>query len=221
MKIIDKIFKKNTVLPLKELQEVAMALSLETKTETTEKTSKSAALLNKYLTNAVSMTRLDTIIESHKTLSDYAKRSEWEGINPDDVAAKRKEVEKEMKGFGIKDKLAYYGNVKAGEHSRETTTKLGVIAAAMVVAATIDPDLSHCVAGAGMAYIASKTAAATIGAPQTPKELFSTRDYVDLKHAQTALKKLEGSLMKKENQKMVQQAIVNGAYFPGRGMYGR
>ena len=153
-----------------------MALSLENKSETAEKTSKSAALLNKYLTNAVSMTRLDTIIESHKTLSDYAKRSEWDDIKADDVYAKRKEVEKEMKGFGIKDKLAYYG---------------------------------------------SKTAAATIGAPQTPKELFSTRDYVDLKHAQTALKKLESNLMKKENQKMVQQAIINGAYFPGRGMYGR
>ena len=198
-----------------------MALSLETKTETTEKTSKSAALLNKYLTNAVSMTRLDTIIESHKTLSDYAKRSEWDGISSADVAAKRKEVEKDMKGFGIKDKLAYYGNVKAGEHSRETTTKLGILAAAMVVAAAIDPDLSHCVASAGMAYMASKVGAKMASAPQTPKELFSTRDYVDLKHAQTALKKLESNLIKKENQKMVQQAIVNGAYFPGRGMYGR
>lgn len=198
-----------------------MALSLENKSETAEKTSKSAALLNKYLTNAVSMTRLDTIIESHKTLSDYAKRSEWDDIKADDVYAKRKEVEKEMKGFGIKDKLAYYGNVKAGEHSRETTTKLGILAAAMVVAATIDPDLSHCVAGAGMAYMASKVGVKMAGAPQNPKELFSTRDYVDLKHAQTALKKLESNLMKKENQKMVQQAIVNGAYFPGRGMYGR
>ena len=198
-----------------------MALSLETKTETTEETSKSAALLNKYLTNAVSMTRLDTIIESHKTLSDYAKRSEWDGISSADVAAKRKEVEKDMKGFGIKDKLAYYGNVKAGEHSRETTTKLGILAAAMVVAAAIDPDLSHCVAGAGMAYMASKVGAKMASAPQTPKELFSTRDYVDLKHAQTALKKLESNLIKKENQKMVQQAIVNGVYFPGRGMYGR
>ena len=198
-----------------------MALSLETKTETTEKTSKSAALLNKYLTNAVSMTRLDTIIESHKTLSDYAKRSEWDGISSADVAAKRKEVEKDMKGFGIKDKLAYYGNVKAGEHSRETTTKLGILAAAMVVAAAIDPELSHCVAGAGMAYMASKVGAKMASAPQTPKELFSTRDYVDLKHAQTALKKLESNLIKKENQKMVQQAIVNGVYFPGRGMYGR
>lgn len=198
-----------------------MALSLENKTESTEKTSKSAALLNKYLTNAVSMTRLDTIIESHKTLSDYAKRSEWESLSSAEVAAKRKEVEKDMKGFGIKDKLAYYGNVKAGDHTRETTTKLGIIAAAMVVAATIDPDLSHCVAGAGMAYIASKVGAQTVGTPQTPKELFSTRDYVDLKHAQTALRKLETRLTKKENQEMIQKAIVKGAYMPGLYSYGR
>ena len=199
-----------------------MALSLEQKTQTPEKSSKSAALLNKYLTSAVHLTRADTLFEANRYLSDYATRPQWEEIKKEDIEAKRSEIKKELKDFGLRDKAAYYGNIKAGDHFRETMVKMGVVMATTAVAAAVSPELGQAVAGAALVYMGSKTAAKALGAPRNPKELFSTRDYTDLKHAQMALRKLSRHLEKKEINKMKQEAMIKGVYFPvsGRGGMG-
>ncbi len=199
-----------------------MALSLEQKTQSSEKNSKSAALLNKYLTTAVHLTHSDTIFEAHRTLSDYATRPQWEEINPKDIEAKRKEIKEELKGYSLRDKAAYYGNIKAGDHFRETMIKMGIVATAAVVASSISPELGQAVAGASLMYMGSKVAAKAVGAPTTPKQLFSTRDYADLKHAQMALRKLAHRLEKKEIDNMKREAMIKGVYFPmaGRGGMG-
>ena len=199
-----------------------MSLSLEKNTQTPEKNSKSAALLNKYLTDAVHLTHSDTLFEANRYLSDFATRPQWEGIKPEDIEAKRKEIKQELKEYSFRDKAAYYGNLKAGDHTRETMIKMGIIGTAVVVAAAVSPELGQAVAGAAFAYMGSKVAAKAIGSPTTPKELFSTRDYADLKHAQMALRKLSNYMEKKEIKKMKQEAIVKGVYFPvsGRGGFG-
>lgn len=199
-----------------------MPLSLEQNKQTPEKSSKSAALLNKYLKEAVHLTYSDTLFEANRYLSDFATRPHWEEIKREDIDAKRKEIKKELKEYGIKDMAAYYGNIKAGDHFRETMVKVGIVTAATAVAAAVSPELGHAVAGAALAYMGVKTASKVAGAPTTPKELFSTRDYVDLKHAQMALRKLSNHLEKKELKKMKQEAIIKGVYFPvsGRGGMG-
>lgn len=197
-----------------------MSLSIDQVIGESKPTSKSAALLNKYLTSAVRLTHSDTIIGANRYLSDYATRPQWEEIKKEDVDAKRKEVKEALKGYGFKDKAAYYANIKAGEHNRETLIKMGAAVAAVAVAAAVSPELGKAVGMAAVAYGASKSLAAGIGRPETPKELFSTRDYADLKHAQMALRKLSHHMEKKELKQMKQEAMMKGLVFPitGRGM---
>lgn len=191
-----------------------MALSLEQKKESKTKETKSAVLLNKYLQEAVSLTNSDTIIEANRFLGDFATRPRWEGITQEDIQARKKEIKEEMKKYGFRDKAAYYGNIKAGEHMKETLIKLGIVAATTMAASAISPELGQAVAGVGMVYIASKVAARTAGEPQTPKQLFSTRDYADLKHQQIALRKLSHHLERKELKEAKQDAIKKGLYIP-------
>ena len=197
-----------------------MPLSLEQRTETPEKSTKSQLLLNKYLTDAVALTHSDTLIEAHRDLSDFSKRPLWDNIKIEDIEAKRAEIKKELKDFKFTDRAAYYANIKAGEHKRETLIKAGAVLGATLVAAAISPELGKVVGGAAAAYVLSKNMAWLSGTPLTPKELFSTRDNDDLKHAQLALRKLSHRLEKKELDEMKQKAIQSGAYMPvfsGRG----
>lgn len=199
-----------------------MSLSLEQNAQTSEKDSKSAALLNKYLKDSVRLTHSDTVLEANRYLSDFATRPQWEEIKREDIEAKRKEIKEDLKKYGLRHKAAYYANVRSAPHARETAIKMGVIAATTIVAAAVSPELGKAVAGLGMMYGASKVAAGLIGTPQTPSQLFSTRDYIDLKHSQLALRKLSGHLEKKELNEMRREAMIRGVCFPisGRGGIG-
>lgn len=199
-----------------------MSLSLEQNTQPSAKSSKSAALLNKYLKEAVHLTYSDTLFEANRYLSDFATRPRWEEIKQEDIDAKRKEIKEDLKKFGFREKAAYYANVRSAPHLRETMVKMGIAAVTTAVATAVSPELGQVVAGAAVAYGMSKLVAGTVGTPETPKELFSTRDYIDLKHSQMALRKLSNHLEKKELNKMKQEAMIKGVYFPisGRGGIG-
>ena len=151
---------------------------------------KSSALLNKYLDTAVRLTNSDTMIGANRFLSDFATRLEWQKIDRHDVDARYKENKEKLKKFSFKDRAAYYANVKANDEGKEAMIKLGAVMAVTAVAAAVSVDLGRVVGSAGAVYLGSKMAAGTIGSPKNPKELFSTRDYADLKHEQIALRKL-------------------------------
>ena len=191
-----------------------MSIALETKNNKSVKETKSAALLNKYLTNAVDLTHSDTYIGAHKTLNEYASRDAWNDIEQKDIDAKRAEVKAEMKQYGLKEKAAFYANLRSGEHTRETLIKAGIFAVAACVANAVDPVAGQAIAGAAVLYGASKMAAGTIGESKNPKQLFSSRDYADLKHADMALRKLSSALQKKELDAMRREAIIRGVYMP-------
>ena len=191
-----------------------MALALENSKETSEKESKSAALLNKYLSTAVKLTHGETIIGAHKATNDLVKRSGWDEIKREDVDAKRAEVKAELKNYSLKDKMAYFANLKADEHGRETMVKMGVLATAAVVAHSVSPEAGMAVGMAAAAYVGAKAAAAAYGESETPKQLFSSADYADLKHTQMALRKLSNKLMKKENNDMIRAAMIKGVVYP-------
>lgn len=198
-----------------------MALSLEQNKEPKSKDTKSAALLNKYLSEAVYLTSTDSIIKTHRWLSDFATRPRWEGIKQEDIDARYKENKEKLKEFGFKDKAAYYANVKSKDGGKEALIKWGAFLTATAVATAISPELGQAVGGIGLAYMGSKLVAGTIGEPTTPKELFSTRDYVDLRHEQIALRKLSRHIEKKEIQAMKQEAMVKGVFIPTMGRCGR
>jgi len=186
-----------------------MALTLNKNENTERNESKSMALLNKYLKEAVWLTSSDTIIGANRYLADFATRPRWEEIKREDIEARQKENKEKMKRFGFRDKAAYYANIKSKHHEKETLIKMGVIAATIIAATAVSPDLGRTVAGISAAYLGSKLAAGTIGEPTTPKELFSTRDYVDLKHEQLALRKLERHLTKKEKMSEAKSPILS------------
>ena len=191
-----------------------MALALENSKETSGKESKSAVLLNKYLSTAVKLTHGETIIGAHKATNDLVKRSGWDEIKREDVDAKRAEVKAELKNYSLKDKMAYFANLKADEHGRETMVKMGVLATAAVVAHSVSPEAGMAVGLAAAAYVGTKIAAKEYGTPNKPKESFSAADYADLKHTQMALRKLSNKLMKKENNDMIRAAMIKGVVYP-------
>ena len=198
-----------------------MALSLEQNKGPKSKDAKSAALLNKYLSEAVYLTSTDSIIKTHQWLSDFATRPRWEDIKQEDIDARYKENKEKLKEFGFKDKAAYFANVKCKDGGKESFIKFGAVLAATAVATAISPELGQTVGAIGAAYLGSKLVAGTIGTPTTPKELFSTRDYVDLKHEQIALRKLSRHIERKEIQAMKQEAMIKGVFIPTIGRHGR
>lgn len=191
-----------------------MALSLEPKKETAGKDTKSAALLNKYLEEAVWLTHSDSIIVANHYLQDFATRPRWEEIKQEDIDARYKENKEKMKEYGFRDKAAYYANIRTRDNGKETMIKLGAIMATTLVATAVSPELGQVVGGIGAAYLGSKMVAGTIGDPTTPKELFSTSEYKDLRHEQIALRKLSHHLESKALKEAKQDAIKKGVYFP-------
>ena len=138
-----------------------MSLSLEQNTQPSAKSSKSAALLNKYLKEAVHLTYSDTLFEANRYLSDFATRPHWEEIKREDIDAKRKEIKEDLKKFGFREKAAYYANVRSAPHLRETMVKMGIAAVTTAVATAVSPELGQAVAGAAVAYGMSKLIAGT------------------------------------------------------------
>ncbi|MCQ2966306.1 MAG: hypothetical protein MJ250_06180 [Alphaproteobacteria bacterium] len=196
-----------------------MSVSISDLTEPKENETKSAALLNKYLTTACYYTYKETALEAQFELSKLAKSKAWEGIEMSDVVKKQKEVKAAMSEHGLKEKAAYYANLKAGEHMKETTLKVGAFAVAAIVGSQIDPSVGQAIGLGAVAYFGSKMAAGTYG-EVTASNSFTTRDYVDLKHASIALNKLQKHMEKKELDDMRQKAMASGAYIPlvsGRG----
>lgn len=192
-----------------------MALSIADLTQDKEGDTKSNLLLNKYLQTACHFTYKSTILGAHKEAHDLAKSPRWQEIKMSDIEKKEKEVKKELSQFGMSEKLAYYANLPAGEHMKETALKVGAFCVAAIVGKEIDPALGQGVALAAATYFGSKMVAGTIGDPdKSGKKLFSNRDYADLKHASIALKKLKNHMIDEENKRMTQEAMAKGAYIP-------
>jgi len=187
-----------------------MALVLEQKKEAGKKETKSMALLDEYLKDAVAVTNSDSIIKANLWLSDFSKRPRWEEIDQKDIDARYKENKEKLKEFSFKDRAAYYANLKSKDGGKETLIKLGIVMATAVAASAISPEMGQIVAGIGGAYFGSKMVAGTIGEPKTPTQLFSTRDYTDLKHEQIALRKLSHHLFAKETKEIQAEAIKRG-----------
>lgn len=194
-----------------------MALSLEQKKETAGKDSKSAALLNKYLEEVVELTHSDSMIVANHYLKDFATRPRWEGIKQEDISARYAENKEKMKEYGFRDKAAYYANIRTRDNGKESFIKLGAVMATTLAAAAVSPELGQVVGGIGAAYLGSKMIAGTIGDPTTPKELFSTSSYKDLRHEQLALRKLSRHLAKKEKEEKNSAAKKSVLAFVGRG----
>ena len=198
-----------------------MELLLKQSKEAEKKETKSVVLLNKYLKQAVWLTHSDSMIVTNRYLKDFATRPYWEGIKQEDIDARYKENKEQLKEYGFRDKAAYYANIRTKDNGKEAFIKLGAIATATAVTAVISPEAAQVVAGIGVAYLGSKLVAGTIGDPTTPKELFSTSTYKDLRHEQLALRKLSRHLAKKEAKEAKTETVKKGLVISLAGRDGR
>ncbi len=198
-----------------------MSLSLKQDKETQQKDSKSKALLNKYLSEAFYKTHGLTILGTHREASKLAIEPEYQEINRADIEAKRKEIKQDLKEFGFREKLNYMTDVTADNSLFSTAIKMAAVTAVVATTNAVAPEATEIVAGAGLAYVAFRGGLEVNNLAQTDKQDRKTSDYVELKHAQIALKKLSNHLENKELKQMRQDAMTKGLLTPLTGRGGR
>lgn len=211
-----------------------MSLTVETKAG--QKDTKSAALLNKYLSGAVA--KMDGMTKKDATkVADKFAAQKAQGIELADVTAKEADVNEGLKKFGLKEKLNYASDAKAYnediQKSVDTMVMTGVMSVAstltLAVATTSTPEQGATLgAVAGVVLTAAtlerlaKAGMRAVSAPRNEEQAKKVDEYTELKHTQLALKQLKNVLtapereaQKAKDKEMVRQLYASGLGNPG------
>lgn len=208
-----------------------MSLMIETKAG--QKDTKSAALLNKYLSGAVAKMDGMTKKDAKKVANKFAAEKA-EGIQVADVTAKEAEVKEGLKKFGLRETLNYASDAKAlsedVQKSVDTMLVTGVMSVASVltlaVATTSTPEqgatlgaVAGVVLTAATAERLAKAGLRAVSAPRNEEQARKADEYTELKHTQLALKQLKNVLLapEREAQKAKDKEMVRQLYASGLG----
>lgn len=208
-----------------------MSLTVETKAG--QKDTKSAALLNKYLSGAVLKMDGMTKENAEKVANKFAAEKA-EGIQVADVTAKEAEVNKDLKKYGLREKLNYASDAKAYsediQKSVDSIVTTGVMSVASVltlaVATTSAPEQGAAMGVVGGALLAAVTAERlakaglrAVSGPRNEAQAKKIDEYTELKHTQLALKQLKNVLLapEREAQKAKDKEMVRQLYASGLG----
>lgn len=166
------------------------------------------ALLESYMAGAVKEIGFAKKSRAEEMATDYAKdfyeAGKAESITKADIKAMEKQVSKELKQYGLKERLNYSINGKAISENPFSTLLQGAGVAALVVvgSGTAAIDGQHALAagliGVGVAVAVAKSAAFYAGEPKNETEARKIEEYTNLKHAQLALKQLKREFTAKE-----------------------
>ncbi|MBR1777802.1 MAG: hypothetical protein IJ752_04365 [Alphaproteobacteria bacterium] len=139
--------------------------------------------------------------KAEKYASDFFKSGKADSLTTEDVKLMEKQVAKEIRGYGFKERLNYASNTKAKEET--AFEMIGLKAAGLTVlglgGAALDPDLGTPVVLAGYAALAVETVVRCASLPKDDAQAKKIEDYTDLKHAQLALKQLKREIGFKES----------------------
>ena len=133
---------------------------------------------------------------------DFHKSGKDVGLTKADIKAMEKQVAKELKKYGLKERFNYATNIRAAEENmfKATLGSLGACtlmgAAAVVVSLGGQPEVGVGVLGATAAIAVAKSAAFVVGASNNEEEKRKIEEYTELKHAQLALKQLKQKIGK-------------------------
>jgi len=135
--------------------------------------------------------------KAEKYAADFYEAGKAEGLTKADVKAMEKQVAKDLKQYGLKERFNYATNVRAAEEDmfKATLGSIGACtlmgAAAAVASVGGQPEVGVGILGATAAIALAKSAAFVVGASNNEEEKRKIEEYTELKHAQLALKQLK------------------------------
>ncbi len=143
----------------------------------------------------------DAYWKAEKYASDFFKSGKADTLTSKDVKLMEKQVAKELRQYGLKERLNYASNTKA--KGDRAFVDLGLKAAGFSVlgaaSVALDPELGGPVLLAGYAALAVETAVRCASWPKDDAQAKKIEDYTELKHAQLALKQLKREIGFKES----------------------
>lgn len=195
----------------------------------------SAALLNKYLAGVVKAMDGRTKSEVKKIAAEHAAGADMKMFTVETVKAKEAETAKQMKKYGLREKMNYAADGKAlddnpGESiSRAISMAVASSATMLTVAVAAGSGeitgLGAAMAGIGGAYTVNAAARAAMrhfSRPKNEEQTQKVAGYTELKHAQMALKQLkkvleapEKAAQKAKDREMIAQLYASGMGNPG------
>lgn len=193
-----------------------MALELQTSASAAKKDAKSAALLNKYMKGAVKGMKNMTKMEASNEVAKMMENVDLNDFSLDQVEARRKEVKSEMKKYGFQEKLNYFSDSHASDANPQEATAKTIGAVSVVILTSVTTAIASSaeatigVLGMGTAAILGKATMAWLSRAENADQAKKIAEYVDLKHANLALRKLENALIKKECKELTQEAYAKG-----------
>ena len=196
-----------------------MSLGLLFSSKEKKLTSEAKKLLEGYMAGAKKeigfVSKDDAYWKATRYAADFYKSGKADTLTTDDVKLMEKQLGKEMKQYGFKERLNYASNTKAKEDTAFISIglKAAGISLAGVVGITVDPELGVPVTMLGYAAVATEAAIRCASWPRDKAEAKKIEDYTDLKHAQLALKQLKRELgFKEAEERAVKRAEKIDAY---------
>ncbi len=195
----------------------------------------SAALLNKYLAGVVRAMDGRTKSAAEKIAAEHAAKADMKMFSAQTVEAKEAETAKQMKKYGMREKMNFAADGKALEdnpgESISQAISMAVASSATMLTLAVSAGsgeitgLGAVMAGIGGAYTVNAAAKAAIRHFSRPKNEEQTQKaaaYTELKHAQMALKQLkkvlqapEKAAQKAEDREMIARLYASGLGNPG------
>ena len=166
-------------------------------------------------------------IKATEYARDFYESGKAEGLSKSDVKKMEKQVAKELRQYGIKERVNYATNLRAAaEHPLQSVLKeagIGVVAVTAITAASVSGqhDMALGLFGVGAAVATARATAYFIGAPTNEDQKRKIDEYTDLKHAQLALKQLKrefSATERAEFKKEVAQLFAAGYGQPSGGL---
>lgn len=141
----------------------------------------------------------------------FYKAGKAEGIGSGDIRKMEEKISRNLKPYGLKERINYLANVKSTIENPLMTYVKGTVATVLVAGAAISAAndeqlaLAGGILGIGVAAALTKAAAFHVGLPNNEKEEQKVTEYTDLKHAQLALKQLKRQVKATERAAYMQE----------------
>lgn len=155
-------------------------------------------LLDDYTAGAVkeigNVKKFDAEIKASEYAAGFYKSGKAEGLTAADVKIAEKQVAKEMKGYGVKERLNYAFDGRPTTGFESLLLKYAVLSVGGLAAAATGNETGLATVAAGYAVLTAQTALKLSTFPKTDEQERKIDEYADLKHAQLALKQLRREL---------------------------
>ena len=157
---------------------------------------------------------------------DFYHSGKAEGLTKSDVKIMEKQVNKELKQYGVQEHINYAATLRAKEENPLPAllkdAGIGLLAASTAASAAADGQYGIALGVVGVGVIAAATKAAIVyaGLPNTEEQSKKVDEYTELKHAQLALKQLKREFKaaeRAEYKKEVSQLFAAGYGQPSGG----